>query len=208
MKSLLASLWNALIDASGACIGRPLRWGIARKWIYFPFVSEALSMIPFSLGWKLRRAVYARILPRIGRTAVLHFGATLEDERTMIGDNVWISRGSYVDLADVGDDVLIGPYAILLAGGHHHRFDRLDVPIKDQGNPPKEPLRIGKGAWIGGGAIVVASIGEGAIVGAGAVVTKPVPSLAIVAGNPARPLRMRDGSALPGSDLAPPSRTP
>jgi acetyltransferase-like isoleucine patch superfamily enzyme len=168
--------------------------------VYFPFVSEALSLVPFSLGWKLRRAVYARLLTSIGRDAVLHFGVSIEDPRTRIGENVWVSVRCYLDYVEIGDAVLIGPHAVLLAGGRPHRFDRLDVPIKDQGNLPKEPLRIGRGAWIGANATVMAEVGHDAIVGAGAVVTKPVLPYAVVAGNPARLVKMREGSGARGGE--------
>jgi hypothetical protein len=52
---------------------------------------------------------------------------------------------------------------------------------------------IGHDVWIGHGAIVLPgrTIGDGAVVAAGAVVTKDVPAYAIVAGNPARPIRDR-----------------
>ena len=53
---------------------------------------------------------------------------------------------------------------------------------------------IGDRVWIGYRAIVLpgVSIGEGAVVGAGAVVTKNVESYAIVAGNPAREIGLRE----------------
>jgi virginiamycin A acetyltransferase len=54
------------------------------------------------------------------------------------------------------------------------------------------PVRIGEGAWIGNGAIVMADVGRHTIVAAGAVVTKPLPDYAIAAGIPARVIRMRD----------------
>jgi acetyltransferase-like isoleucine patch superfamily enzyme len=198
--SLLARAVNATIDGLGGALGRLLRPGIASGRLYFPFVSEALSLVPFSLGWKLRRAVYARILTSIGRDAVLHFGVSIEDPRTRIGENVWVSVRCYLDYVEIGDAVLIGPHAVLLAGGRPHRFDRLDVPIKDQGNLPKEPLRIGRGAWIGANATVMAEVGHDAIVGAGAVVTKPVLPYAVVAGNPARLVKMREGSGARGGE--------
>jgi virginiamycin A acetyltransferase len=196
---LLSRAANAAIDGVGALLGGLLARATSAGFLYFPFVSEALSLLPFSPGWKMRRAVYARILPHVGQTAVLHFGVSLEDARSTIGENVWIGVRSYLDYVEIGDSVLIGPQAVLLAGGRQHNFDRLDIPIKNQGNPPKEPLRIGHGAWIGANATVLADVGHDAIVGAGSVVTRAVPPHAIVAGNPARILRMRGATAVPGT---------
>ena len=54
------------------------------------------------------------------------------------------------------------------------------------------PTLVKRGAAIGTGAVVLGgiTIGEGAVVGAGSVVTRDVPAGAVVAGNPARVLRM------------------
>jgi maltose O-acetyltransferase len=50
------------------------------------------------------------------------------------------------------------------------------------------PVRIGKHAWIGGGAIILPgiSIGDETVIGAGSVVTRDVPAGATAVGNPAR----------------------
>jgi acetyltransferase-like isoleucine patch superfamily enzyme len=127
----------------------------------------------------------------VGSGVALHFGVTFEEQGTLIGDDVWISAGVYVDQAEIEDHVLIGPKAVLLAGGHPHQTASTTVPIKLQGNNPKPTLRIGRGAWIGANATVMADVGHDAIVGAGAVVTRPVPPLSVVGGNPARIIRMR-----------------
>ncbi|SEL38515.1 CatB-related O-acetyltransferase [Pacificibacter marinus] len=52
---------------------------------------------------------------------------------------------------------------------------------------------IGHDAWIGHGAMILpgVTVGHGAIIGAGAVVAKNVPPYAVMAGNPARCVKMR-----------------
>lgn len=66
--------------------------------------------------------------------------------------------------------------------------------VVDQDISWDEPLVIGDDVWIGHNAVILPgckSIGRGAVVGAGAIVTRDVPAYAIVAGNPAKPLRRR-----------------
>jgi virginiamycin A acetyltransferase len=190
--SVLVRTYNSSIDRLGGVVGSAAKRRLKKKPLSFPYLTQMLSRVPFAFGWKLRRAVYARILPSIGDDVVLHHGVVIDDERTSFGKDVWVSVGSYIDYAIIEDHVLIGQHAVLLAGKGHHYSGRLDVPIKLQGNPPKEPITIGRGAWIGANATVMADVGHDAIVGAGSVVTKPVPAFGIVAGNPARLIRMRN----------------
>ena len=57
----------------------------------------------------------------------------------------------------------------------------------------RKPIDIGHNVWIGDAAIVLpnVTIGNGAVVASGAVVTRDVPAFAIVAGVPARLIRLR-----------------
>ena len=57
----------------------------------------------------------------------------------------------------------------------------------------KGNVKIGNDVWIGIGATILSgvNIGDGAVIGASAVITKDIPDYAIVAGNPAKVVRMR-----------------
>jgi acetyltransferase-like isoleucine patch superfamily enzyme len=55
-------------------------------------------------------------------------------------------------------------------------------------------VRVGNNVWIGYGACILrgVTVGDNAIIGTSAVVTKDVPANAVVAGVPARVVRMRE----------------
>lgn len=161
----------------------------------FLHAAEAVGKVPLFLGYRVRERFYRALLAGCGDELEMNFGATVAERASRIGHRVWVGPGSYLDLVDIGDDVLIGPRVTILAGGGYHRTDRIDVPIRRQGNHPLVPTAVGSGAWIGAGAVVLADVGEGAVVGAGSVVTKRVPAFAVVAGNPAVVLRSRDETA-------------
>ena len=115
-------------------------------------------------------------------------GAIKIGKRTTIGSNSVIISMSGVEL---GEAVLIAGGCYLSAGAYN--IDDADSAIMDQGAYSKGPIIIGDNCWIGTSAVILdgVTIGKGAIIGAGAVVTKDVPAGAIVAGVPAKVIRMR-----------------
>ena len=105
-----------------------------------------------------------------------------------LGKNVFINIGCrFQDTGGItiGDGTLIGHGSTLTTLNHQVDPDR-------RGNMVPAPITIGRKVWLGASVTVVpgVTIGDGVIVGAGAVVTKDVPPDAIVAGVPARLVRM------------------
>lgn len=105
-----------------------------------------------------------------------------------IGARTWIGYGCSLAAQrsiEIGDDCHLGPYTNILDNAYHDVYDHHARPIS-------RPVTIGNSVWIGTRVIILpgVSIGDGAVVGAGAVVTRDVPARSVVAGNPARVLRM------------------
>ena len=107
----------------------------------------------------------------------------------VMGRRVQISTGCFIAAGvgglTFGDDVLVSPNCTILTG--NYRFDRLDVPLPDQGTQSKG-VRIGDRVWVGSNSVVLpgAVVGENVIVSAGSVVSGEVPRNSIVLGNPAK----------------------
>ena len=110
------------------------------------------------------------------------------DANVQIGKNCKIqSRALIYDPAIIHDEVFIGPGAIL-TNDKNPRSTSVGGELKSVDNWDKVGVQVLEGASIGSGAICVApvKIGKWASVGAGAVVTKDVKDFALVVGNPAR----------------------
>jgi acetyltransferase-like isoleucine patch superfamily enzyme len=108
-----------------------------------------------------------------------------------IGDDVGITGSSIVcfDRITIGNNVLIGPgCSIIDTDGHGvNPFDRRNSEASSA------PIFIEDGVFIGTKSIILKGvrIGEGAIIAAGSVVMESVPSFTIVAGNPAMKLKRK-----------------
>lgn len=115
------------------------------------------------------------------------------------GKNLTLGKGVFINLGcrfqdtggiTIGDGTLIGHGATVTTLNH------ATDPARRADMTPA-PVVIGRHVWFGAAVTVVpgVTIGDGAIVGAGAVVTRDVPAHAIVAGVPAKLIRMGPGWA-------------
>ena len=129
-------------------------------------------------------------------------GAFVEiQKRARIGSNCKISSHTFIcEGVTIEDGVFIG-HGVTFINDSYPRAVTAEGELQTEADWKVETTLVRKGASIGSGATILSNVtvGEKAIVGAGSVVTKDVPAGAIVAGNPARVLRMIEGQKEAGA---------
>jgi acetyltransferase-like isoleucine patch superfamily enzyme len=122
-------------------------------------------------------------------------GAFVEVQKNVrIGKRCKISSHTFIcEGVTLEDNVFIG-HSVTFINDAYPRATNHNGALQTEEDWRVEPTLVKKGASIGSGSTILCNvtIGENAIVGAGSVVTKDVPASTIVAGTPARVLRVLD----------------
>jgi putative colanic acid biosynthesis acetyltransferase WcaF len=138
-------------------------------------------------GW--RRLVVKAFGGRIGAGAHIYPRAAIWAPWNLtIGDRSCLANGANcynVAPVTIGEDVVVSQDAYLCTATHDYNDPAFPLRVA--------PIRIGSHAWVAAGAFLSPGIAveRGAVVGARAVVTESVPAWTVVAGNPARAVKIR-----------------
>lgn len=148
---------------------------------------------------KLRILLYVWLFNGTASGTTIHWGVNfyvphgMEGAHISFGKNLDINHGVEIDYSGgivIGNDVWFSQN--ILIETHEHQISQ---STKKTWHIKTYPLVIEDDVWIGANVVIlpkVGKIGKGAIIGAGSIVTHPVPANAIVAGNPAHIIRMRE----------------
>jgi acetyltransferase-like isoleucine patch superfamily enzyme len=172
------------------------------------------------LGRYLRRRLLTRAGYRWATDGLIFFGRQLELQiarrgRVEFGRFVWIGDGTKIRCHEgvveigaktvMGQECTISAYQRVRIGEQcviadramfidfDHGVVEVERPIRLQGIY-KRDIEVGSNVWIGYGACILRGVrvGDNSIVGTNSVVTRDVPANAVVAGIPARVIRMRE----------------
>lgn len=154
----------------------------------------AMGLPRFRLTNGIKSCVLRLLGAETGRRIVYYPGVRITPAHGIrIGDDVDFASDVLVTAGGkvvIGDRVLIGYRTVILSA--NHVVPKSPERIFGAGHD-KKPVRIEADAWIGACCVILpgVTIGEGAVVAAGSVVTKDVAPFSVVAGVPARIIRMR-----------------
>jgi acetyltransferase-like isoleucine patch superfamily enzyme len=117
-----------------------------------------------------------------------HEGRVEIGAKTVIGQECTISAYQRIR---IGEQCVIADRAMFI--DFDHGVVEVERPIRSQGIY-KRDVEVGSNVWVGYGACILRGVrvGDNSIVGTNSVVTKDVPANAVVAGIPARVIRMRE----------------
>ena len=182
-----------------ARLGATISIEIYMKKIYLLFYYLFLQFLPmqpfpgYKLYYKIRYLFVRRILRECGEGVIVknrcYFG---DGSRLSIGDRSQLGQNARLSgTISIGKDVLMGPDVIMLATSH--AYDRVDIPMNQQGAAEESPITIGDDVWIGTRVIIMpgVKIGKHSIIAAGSVVTKSCEPYSIIGGVPAKLIKMR-----------------
>lgn len=169
----------------------------------------AFTMLLFSGSRLIRSPIYIRGRRQISFGKGLTTGVNVRIDafspvNTLViffGNNIQINDAVHIaaiERVEIGDNTLIAS-RVFISDHNHGQYNQPDASSAPDVAPIDRPLisspvKIGCNVWIGEQVCILpgVNIGDGAIVGAGSIVTKNVPERSIVAGNPARLIRVFD----------------
>jgi virginiamycin A acetyltransferase len=159
-----------------------LIWGRDRS---FLLTGEYLAGFPGIFGVYLRQAFFGQTLSKCGPDIYFGWLSTLSMPQAEVGSNVYIGRNCRIGFATIGDRAMIADGAQILSGGREHGVAKAGREAQEQPQRFRR-VTVGRGAWIGANAVLMADVGDGAIIGAGAVVVERIPARTVAVGVPAR----------------------
>ena len=164
-----------------------LYYGIAQ---YLP---NSYARLGGNLSNKIRIALCKVIFKKCGHVRTINRRVDFGSGRNIeMGDESGIGTRTRIP-----SNTIIGNHVILsrdcLIWAQNHRYDRIDIPINDQGMMPPQQTIIEDDCWIGLRCILTPGrhVSKGTLVAMGSVLSKDFPPYSVIGGAPAKLIKSR-----------------
>jgi acetyltransferase-like isoleucine patch superfamily enzyme len=156
--------------------------------VYRKFESLVNSIVVVRIGSKIGSNF--KFIPQGPGGIAIHGDLT----KFSIHNTSHLKSSTYIDCSGgvcIGKHFHTGRCLTILSSNHNYEKGE-QIPYDNKLILDK--VEIGDYVWCGLNVTILpgVKIGDGAVIGAGSIVTKDIPSLAIVAGNPAKIIKLRD----------------
>lgn len=157
------------------------------------FLPGSYSIILGRFSRFIRYQLVRRIFLQCGKNVNIERRANFGSGRgVVIGDNSGMGTRCHIPSDTIiGSNVMMAPNCYILP--YNHRFDRIDIPMCQQGIVEKKQTIIEDDVWIGMSVTMTPGrhVKKGTIIGACCVLTKDFPEYSIIGGNPSKLIRSR-----------------
>ena len=157
------------------------------------YLPVSYSKIGGRLFKKIRYLLCKNIFKSCGKNVNIERKAFFGNGREIeIGDNSGIGVNAFIpNDTKIGKNVMMGPNCYILK--NNHNFDRLDVPMTEQGLAERKQTIIEDDVWIGRDVTFTPGriVKTGTVVAACTMLCKDFPEYSIVGGKPSSLIRSR-----------------
>jgi len=192
LRGLWWRLWlkysdGLLLVGSHVSIKNPQYISVGRRFVAEDYCEiQGLSKLGIIFGNNVTIGSYAMIRPSGYYGREIGIGLKMGNNSN-IGPYCFIGCSGRIE---IGNNVMMSPRVSIYS--ENHNFERVDIPMKEQGVTRGVTI-IEDDCWIASNSIILSDvrIGRGAVIAAGSVVSQDVLPYAVVAGVPARVVKMR-----------------
>ena len=157
------------------------------------FLPSSFAPLGGRISKSIRYHICKHLFRKCGSNVNIERKANFGSGRNLeIGNNSGLGINCTVPSSIViGDNVMMGPNVYIFE--INHKYDRIDIPMNQQGHTEKKKVVVGDDVWIGAFAKILPgrTIKRGSIIAAGTVLVKDFPEYSIVGGNPSMLIKSR-----------------